>query len=604
MKTIIDMSKKELEKLLWSEDPKIMEILLSSNDVLDARNQMFLYLNSLERQYFNVLSPTELTTHHIIERENAKECVRVLKNVIRTENEKLTGISALQHLRDLACNGKKALSMVSKGFICEMIFLFRGINGSASIASNCLKEVSHEMESRSVSERSRQLNNYARRLQDRFERYRTGLAPYATRRRAELRKRIIKFRGGGVDDWDDYRWHFRNIFSSVRDLAALVHLDRDEVAGLTAARKLGIPVHVTPYYLSLFNQDGRCDSDRGLRAHVLPSVRYCEAVAAGRRAGQVSDFMGEKHTSPVEGITRRYPQIAILKPFNSCPQICVYCQRNWEVHCMATASCLAPAKLKRALEWINRNKSLREILVTGGDPLTLGNAAIDELLSALSNMKHIERIRIGTRTPVTVPCRINDVLVDIIDKHHKWGTQEIAVMTHVEYPAEITDEFQAAILRLKRIGVNVYNQQVYTYYTSRRYEACFLRRNLKLCGVDPYYTFNTKGKDETVDFRVPMARLQQERHEEARLMPGLVRTDEPVFNVPLQGKSSLVAWQDHEPIMILPDGRRVYRFYPWESRLAFADDYLYTDVSIYDYLARLSEDGERVEDYMSIWYYF
>ena len=95
-----------------------------------------------------------------------------------------------------------------------------------------------------------------------------------------------------------------------------------------------------------------------------------------------------------------------------------------------------------------------------------------------------------------------------------------------------------------------------------------------------------------------------ERREEARLQPGLVRKDEPVFNVPRLGKSQLQAWQDHEVMMILPDGRRVYRFYSWEVRLVTALDYLYTDVAIFDYLKRLADDGENVADYDTIWYYF
>jgi len=103
---------------------------------------------------------------------------------------------------------------------------------------------------------------------------------------------------------------------------------------------------------------------------------------------------------------------------------------------------------------------------------------------------------------------------------------------------------------------------------------------------------------------VPIARIEQERREEARLQPGLVRTDDPVFNVPKLGKSNLRAWQDHEVIMVRLDGSRVYRFYSWEVRLLTALDYLYTDVPIYDYLKRLSRDGENVSDYISIWYYF
>ena len=157
---------------------------------------------------------------------------------------------------------------------------------------------------------------------------------------------------------------------------------------------------------------------------------------------------------------------------------------------------------------------------------------------------------------------------------------------------------------MKRLGINIYNQEVFTYFNSRKFETAFLRKVLKVCGIDPYYNFNCQGKEETTDFRVPIARIEQERKEEARLLPGVTRTDEPVFNVPKLGKSHLRAWQDHEVVMILPDGGRVDRFYSWDTKLTASKDYLYTDVSIYAYLKRLMDDGENVKDYLSIWYYF
>ena len=212
--------------------------------------------------------------------------------------------------------------------------------------------------------------------------------------------------------------------------------------------------------------------------------------------------------------------------------------------------------------------------------------------------------RIGTRTLVTLPQRIDDGFLNLLKTYHRPGRRELAIMTHVEHPVEITPDTLEAVASINQCGITVYNQQVFTYYNSRKFETAFLRKCLKISGIDPYYTFNTKGKEETADFRVPIARLLQERKEEARLLPGIVRSDEPVFNVPRIGKSHLRAWQDHEPIMILPDGQRVYRFIPWESRLTASDDYLYTDVSIYDYLKRLHQDGEDVDQYRTIWYYF
>jgi len=293
----------------------------------------------------------------------------------------------------------------------------------------------------------------------------------------------------------------------------------------------------------------------------------------------------------------------ILKPFNSCPQICVYCQRNWEIKDLERGQ-VTGKMLKKAMRWLKGNRNITEVLVTGGDPLSLSSGNLFWIISQLSEMKHVKRIRIGTRALVTLPFRINYPFLEILSRFHEWGKREICIVTHVESPAEITPDMLDAVKRIKALGINIYNQQVFTYYTSRRYETCFLRKNLKLCGIDPYYTFNTKGKEETASFRVPIARIEQERKEEARLLPGLERTDEPVFNVPRLGKSHLRAWQDHEPLMILPDGKRLYRFYPWEERLRIADDYLYTDVSVYDYLKRLEGDGEDVREYESIWYYY
>jgi lysine 2,3-aminomutase len=170
--------------------------------------------------------------------------------------------------------------------------------------------------------------------------------------------------------------------------------------------------------------------------------------------------------------------------------------------------------------------------------------------------------------------------------------------------AEVTEDSIKAVAKVRNAGLSVYNQQVFTYYNSKRFETAALRKRLKLCGIDPYYSFNTKGKKETIDFRVPIARFLQERKEEARFLPGLVRTDEPVFNIPRFGKSHLRSRQDHEIIMILKTGERVYRFYPWQSKITQVDDYLYTDVSIYQYLKRMDEDGENINDYSSVWFYY
>ena len=260
--------------------------------------------------------------------------------------------------------------------------------------------------------------------------------------------------------------------------------------------------------------------------------------------------------------------------------------------------------MEEALSWIDEHKSIGDILITGGDPLIMKDYQVERLLEALSSKNQVYRIRIGSRTPVVLPMRITDHLIKIISKYHQPPKLEIALVTHFEHSYEITPEAMNAVQKFKQAGIGVYNQQVYTIENSRRFETAKLRRDLKSIGVDPYYTFNMKGKEETKRYMVPIARILQERKEEARLLPGLDRTDEPVFNVPKLGKNQLQAGQDHRLVMILPDGSRVYEFHPWEKNISAIPPYNYVDVPIYDYLEELASRGENIRDYRTIWFYY
>jgi lysine 2,3-aminomutase len=219
-------------------------------------------------------------------------------------------------------------------------------------------------------------------------------------------------------------------------------------------------------------------------------------------------------------------------------------------------------------------------------------------------MKHIKRIRFGTRLLVTMPMRFDEQLVGLLQKFHQPPARVISIVTHVQSAYEISPEMAQAVKRIKSAGMDIFNQQVYTIQNCRRFETCFLRENLRQIGIMPYYLFNLKGKEETSFFKVPIARMLQEQKEEARLMPGLVRTDKPVFNIPTLGKNDLGSWQDHDLIMIMSDGSRIYEFYPWEKYMAPVKTYIYKDMPIFDFLKRLETLGENIDDYKTIWYYF
>jgi lysine 2,3-aminomutase len=192
----------------------------------------------------------------------------------------------------------------------------------------------------------------------------------------------------------------------------------------------------------------------------------------------------------------------------------------------------------------------------------------------------------------------------MISEYNVPGRRHICVITHFEHVYEMTPEAVEAVTKFTRRGMYVFNQLVFTMENSRRFECVALRQLLRNAGISPYYTFNTKGKEETWDFRVPIARLLQEQKEESRLLPGIARTDEPVFNVPRLGKNYVRAYQHHDFIGILPDGSRVYELHPWEKKIALANTYIEADVPIYDYLRELDRRGEDLDDYKSIWYYF
>jgi lysine 2,3-aminomutase len=601
IKNIVASSKKELVEYLWEIDPAIKKILKKSDTIREAREKIFEYLNSLDRHYTSIYSDDYFKDLHIIEKNNARECIKILKNVIRTENERITHFSALNALMNLAKNKKDAYNRVDAGFLCEFINLFTGINGKSGKTDDVFILPLDDTEASLI--RSEKLDTYAKKMNEYLRRYKSGFEPERVSKQKALKEKILHYFQGTRSDWENYHWQLAHVIREKQTLSSLVSLEDDELEGLRVAENNQIPFEITPYYLSLFNEKGQTGDDRAIRAQVLPSKTYCLNVIENRKKHIDMDFMGEKSTNPIEGITRRYPQIVILKPVNVCPQICVYCQRNWELEA-STQMKIKEEDMNNAIEWIHQNVYINEVLVTGGDPFILPDSYLENIIKKLASINHIERIRIGTRTIVTLPFRITEELVNIMQQYHELGKREICVMTHFEHLFEITPDVLKAVKKIRNAGISIYNQQVFTYYTSLKYQTAALRKALKISGIDPYYTFNTKGKEETIDFRVPIARIEQERKEEARFLPGVIRTDESVFNVPKLGKSHLRAWQNHEIIMVLSSGQRVYRFYPWESSVTLVDAYLYTDVSIYDYLKRLDHDGQDIDEYKTIWYYF
>ncbi len=597
---------------LWEASPAISDILKNASDLESVRESIYSYLEKAERRIFDVDNDL-----HILEKSTVREAIRVLKSIIGPVNEYRTEFSALDLLLKLArkeqkTNGTENDTNASPGFILEFINLFRGIEGRSNIyfeSKQAKKGIPDflQLSGRAASEaRTSILNELSSNMQKYLRKYPSGLEEEVINWRKANKKRILKYFNAEEKDWDNYQWHLKHVIKDAAPLIELIELTEEQRHAIDRAAKNKIPFGITPYYLSLMDSKLNIGYDHAVRAQVIPPPDYVDALIESKEnRGIQFDFMGEHDTSPVDLVTRRYPGIAILKPYNTCAQICVYCQRNWEIDEVLDPKAMAlKEEIRHALQWLDENPAVGDVLITGGDPCVMNTNTLKEILTQITSKKQVYRIRLGSRTPVVLPQRWNKEFVDMIAAFQIPGKRQISIITHFIHNYEVTPEAMAAVQRIRQAGMMVYNQEVFTVENSRRFETVKLRLDLKAIGVDPYYTFNMKGKEETRRYMVPIARILQERKEEARLLPGLDRTDEPVFNVPKLGKNQLMAWQDHRLVMILPSGARVYEFHPWEKNIQPVPPYNYVDVPIYDYLEELAARGENIRDYRNIWFYY
>jgi lysine 2,3-aminomutase len=586
---------------LQAKAPEIFTIAQKATSTDDLRASLARLANDM---MFEAFDDYDILTEGSVMR--VRDCAKVMIRLMTRRSEDMSKFSVAQAILDIA-QGKDRPDL-TPAFYAELLHLFLGLQGRGpgkALADLHLIPSRYEHREAAV-ERSRQLNDLHAEVELRMAKFVSGLDKESVKRRQARCHRIIESLQGSTEDWNDWGWHIQHILRDADDISGLLEVTDAEYEAIEKARANGIPFGITPHYLSLMDDQPDEGRDRAIRAQVIPSLAYVEKMTEAEKFGHCLDFMLESDTSPIDLITRRYPSICIFKPFNTCPQICVYCQRNWEIDDAMEPGAMAPEKrIKAAIDWMRSHPAIHEVLITGGDPLAMTDNEIEHILNLVAEIPTVERIRIGSRTPVTLPMRITDSLADLLTRYREPGRRQIALVTHAQHSYEITPETVIAVDRLRKKGIPVYNQLVYTFFASRRFEAVFLRRTLTKIGIDPYYTFNTKGKEETVEYRVPIARLLQEQKEEARLLPGLSRTDEAVYNVPGLGKNYLRDSIHRDLISILPDGSRLYEFHPWEKNISTAArTHLSEDVPILDYLFKLDAIGENIHDYETIWYYY
>lgn len=275
-------------------------------------------------------------------------------------------------------------------------------------------------------------------------------------------------------EWKNWVWQLKNRLTSLAHLERYMTLTPDEKAGcLFADKKLSLAI--TPYYFNLIDRD---DPDCPIRRQVIPRGEEMHTAPE-----EMLDPVGEEKTMPVNGLVHRYPDRVLLLVTDRCAAYCRFCTRSRLVS-NAQDYNFHP-ELEEGLDYIERHSEVRDVLLSGGDPLLLSDNKLDSLLSRLRAIPHVEFIRIGTRIPIFLPQRITPELCEVLKKHGP-----IWMSLHFNHPRECALEVKDACERLSFAGVPLGNQSVLLrgVNDSVEIQRSLLHRLLKM-RVRPYYLY-------------------------------------------------------------------------------------------------------------------
>jgi lysine 2,3-aminomutase len=275
--------------------------------------------------------------------------------------------------------------------------------------------------------------------------------------------------------WNDVGWQLKHAVRSAADLAGLLALSKAE---RRAAESLGrvFSFAVTPYYFSLIDP---ADPDDPIRRMIVPSLEEERSTAFGE-----VDPLGEKSDQVAPGLTHRYPDRVLFVVTSFCTSYCRFCirKRNWRESDAARSR----ADVDAALAYVRAHPEIRDVLVSGGDPLTLPPRQLEYALAGLRAIPHVEIVRFGSREPVQLPMRITPELVALLERHGP-----VWVNTHFNHPREITADAARAVDRLLRAGIPVNNQSVLLRGVNDSVEVMReLVQGLLRIKVRPYYLYH------------------------------------------------------------------------------------------------------------------
>jgi lysine 2,3-aminomutase len=312
--------------------------------------------------------------------------------------------------------------------------------------------------------------------------------PVAERTRAFYRR---FFPGTTAADWNDWHWQFRSRIRTLDDLARVFRLSDDE-AEAVARHEGALPVGITPYYASLMGLDDAREPLR--RTHIMTPDEYV------RMPGEADDPLGEDHDTVVPGLVHRYPDRVLFLTTGTCSTYCRYCTRSRLVGNPGGEYQFSTRQWEGALAYLAAHDEVRDVLLSGGDPLSIGDDKLDWLLTRLRAIPHIEFIRIGTKIPVVLPQRITRPLVKMLKKHHP-----LWMSIHVTHPDELTVEASEAIARLADAGIPLGSQTVLLKDVND--DAAVMKRlmhGLLMRRVRPYYLYQCDPIRGSSHFRTPV----------------------------------------------------------------------------------------------------
>ncbi len=312
---------------------------------------------------------------------------------------------------------------------------------------------------------------------------------------SEQQKSILKeIDGGKQHNWKDWKWQVRHSITDLDTFERLLDITvSDEIREQYKKITSKFPMSITPYYLSLINTDN-LENDPIFKQS-FPVIDELKVMKT-----DMSDPLSEDTDSPVPGITHRYPDRVLFLVSNTCAMYCRHCTRKRRVG--DVDSIPGKSQVKIGLEYIKKTPRIRDVLLSGGDPFLLSTEYLDWIMTELRKIEHVEIIRIGTRTPVVLPYRITDELVNMMKKH-----QPVWINSHFNHPREITNSSRSALRKLADAGFPLGNQSVLLAGVNdcpRIMKA--LVQKLAYNRVRPYYLYQCDLSEGLSHFRTPVGK--------------------------------------------------------------------------------------------------